>query len=215
MCPRQKGFLCPRAMQLWGLGTLPCPLLQSSLNGQNTTLHGEKEAEVGWMDDEKHVPIRSYHTPSLFTGTTPTHSLKPGINAEPWREQESLPPVRPIHAPSLKVHLAGSPPSPEVCSMSFEYYKREATGPTLAEHKLILLQACKYVPVLPELVRLAIRCSAGGLVTPCHCPPSGCSSTLPSVTLGALTRFSHIPSFFTVDGEHHFVLLKEREEDLP
>lgn len=36
MCPRQKGFLCPRAMQLWGLGTLPCPLLQSSLNGQNS-----------------------------------------------------------------------------------------------------------------------------------------------------------------------------------
>lgn len=27
-------------------------------------LRGEKEAEVGWMDDEKHVPIRSYHTPS-------------------------------------------------------------------------------------------------------------------------------------------------------
>lgn len=26
--------------------------------------------------------------------------------------------------------------------------------------------------------------------------------------------FSHIPQFFTVDGKHHFVLLKEREEDL-
>lgn len=36
MCPRQKGFLCPGAMQLWGLGTHPRPLLQSSLNGQNT-----------------------------------------------------------------------------------------------------------------------------------------------------------------------------------
>lgn len=54
------------------------------------------------------------------------------------------------------------------------------------------LQACKYVPVLPDLVRLAIRCSAGGLVTPCHCPPSGCSSTPPSVTLGALTRFRYL-----------------------
>lgn len=31
----------------------------------------------------------------------------------------------------------------------------------------------------------------------------------------AFCSFSHIPSFFTVDGEHHFVLLKEREEDLP
>lgn len=36
MCPRHRGFLCPRAMQLWGLGTHPYPLLQSSLNGQNT-----------------------------------------------------------------------------------------------------------------------------------------------------------------------------------
>lgn len=28
------------------------------------TLHSETEAEVGWMDDEKHVPIWSHHTPS-------------------------------------------------------------------------------------------------------------------------------------------------------
>lgn len=35
--PRTEGFsVPPRAMQLWGLGTHPCPLLQSSLNGQNT-----------------------------------------------------------------------------------------------------------------------------------------------------------------------------------
>lgn len=40
----------------------------------------------------------------LFTGTTPTHSLAPGINTEPWQEQESL---RPIHSPSLNVRLAG------------------------------------------------------------------------------------------------------------
>ncbi|CAF96905.1 unnamed protein product [Tetraodon nigroviridis] len=36
MCPRQRGVLCPCAVQLWGLGTHPYPLLQSSLNGQNT-----------------------------------------------------------------------------------------------------------------------------------------------------------------------------------
>lgn len=29
-------------------------------------------------------------------------------------------------------------------------------------------------------------------MTPCHCPPSGCSSTLLSVTLGALTRFRYL-----------------------
>lgn len=28
------------------------------------------------------------------------------------------------------------------------------------------------------------------------------------------SSFSHIPQFFTVDGKHHFVLLKETEEDL-
>lgn len=43
----------------------------------------------------------------LFTGTTPTHSLKPGINTEPWQKQERFPPVRPIHGPSLDVRLEG------------------------------------------------------------------------------------------------------------